>query len=99
MKGIDSIDNVTVGDVTATQMTFSEMTSLTMQFAVAKMDGILGMGYPEISQNQLPPFMVLLKKQGIIEKNQVTFALAHTTESSSLVIGGEDPSLRSEDYT
>lgn len=43
MKGFESIDNVTVGDVTVNQMTFAEMTSLTTQFVVAKMDGIMGM--------------------------------------------------------
>jgi len=37
------VDDVTLGDITAKQFTFSEMTSLTTQFAVAKMDGILGM--------------------------------------------------------
>jgi len=89
---------VIIGDLTVTQQGFSEMTSLTTQFAVAKMDGILGLGYPAISQNKLTPLMVNLKTQGLIDNNVVTFALAHTGETSVMVIGGEDPSLRTEDF-
>jgi hypothetical protein len=90
---------VTVGDLTVEGQGFSEMTSLTTQFAVAKMDGILGMGFPEISMNQLTPFMNQLKAQGKITENVVTFALAHTGETSEMIIGGEDPSLRAEEFT
>jgi cathepsin D len=79
-------------------MGFSEMTSLTSQFTVAKMDGILGMGYPQISMNGLTPLMPLLKQQGKIDKNVVTFALAHTGEDSVMIVGGEDASLRSEEF-
>lgn len=82
---------MTVGDLTATGMTFSEMTSLTLQFAVAKMDGILGLAYPAISMNKLTPFLPLLKQQGKVTENVVTFRLSHNDGESDMIIGGEDP--------
>lgn len=99
VKGIDSIDDVTLGNDTAKQVGFSEMTSLTTQFVAAQMDGIMGMAYPTISQNKLTPFMVALKQQGVIDKNVVTFALGHSDEASSMVVGGEDEADRSEEFT
>jgi len=88
-----------VGDLTASQMGFSEMTTLTTQFAVAKMDGICGMGYSALAMNKLTPLAPLLKSQGKIDSNVVTFALAHTGEDSTMIIGGEDSSLRKEEFT
>lgn len=80
-------------------MGFSEMTTLTLQFAVAKMDGIMGMGFPEIAMNKLTPFMVLLKNQKKIDTNVVQFALEHTGEESDMTIGGEDSTKTSEPFT
>jgi len=67
------------------------MTSLTTQFAVAKMDGILGLGYQTIAVNKLVPFVPFLKSQGKITDNVVTFRLDHTGGESDMIIGGEDP--------
>lgn len=49
--------------------------------------------------NKLTPLDSLLKAQGKISQNVVTFALAHTGETSTMIIGGEDPSLRTEEFT
>lgn len=74
------------------------MTTLTTQFAVAQMDGILGMAYPAISMNKLTPLTVALKNQGLIEQNLVQFKLSHTGSDSEMIIGGEDASFRKGDY-
>lgn len=73
------------------------MTTLTTQFAVAKMDGILGMAYPTISENKLPTVMEALKKDGAISENIVTFNLNHTGTDSSMTLGGIDESEVSGD--
>jgi hypothetical protein len=75
------------------------MTTLTTQFAVAKMDGILGMAYPAISMNKLTPFTVALKEQGLIDQNIVTFKLSHTDDDSEMIVGGEDATFRNGDYS
>lgn len=87
-----------MGGLTASQYTFSEMTSLTLQFATAQMDGILGMGYQNISVNNLTPLVVALKNNNEIQNNVVTFNLNHSNKDSTLTIGGYDDSEKSGDF-
>jgi len=98
VKGIDSIDEVSVGGLT-TKMTFSEMTSLTMQFAVAKMDGILGLAYPTIAVNGNTPFLPMLKQNKVIDRALVTFKLDHANGDSEMTLGLDDPEDRDGDFT
>lgn len=49
--------------------------------------------------NKLPPFMTLLKQQGTIRQNLLTFRLDHVSGESDMIIGGEDPSFRASPFT
>jgi len=75
------------------------MTSLTLQFATAQMDGILGMAYQKISENNLTPLMVALKNNNQIDNNVVTFNLNHSDKDSTMTLGGYDDNEKSGDFT
>lgn len=66
---------------------------------MAKMDGIVGLGFEAISVNKHTPIVPFLKKAGDIDSNVVTFRLSHKESESDMIIGGEDPSYRSEEFT
>jgi cathepsin D len=69
MKGFISRDKVCVAGICATDQEFGEATSEPgMTFVAAKFDGILGMGYPEISEmNITPVFNTLVQQKAVPE--------------------------------
>jgi len=80
-------------------MTFSEMTYLSAQLGLARMDGICGLAYESIAVNGNLPLVQSLKKSGEIDKAVVTFNLSHVDKSSDMVIGEDDPSQRDGEFT
>merc|ERR1711974_293912 len=61
---------------------------------VAKFDGILGMGFPQISVNGIPPVFNNMISQGVIKKPTFSFWLnrkAAETDGGELVFGDVDP--------
>jgi len=80
-------------------MTFSEMTYLSVQMGLARMDGICGLAYDSIAQNNNTPLIYSLKNAGSIEKAVVTFNLSHVDHKSEMTIGGDIPDMRDSEYT
>uniref|UniRef100_A0A034WWI5 Heme-binding aspartic peptidase n=2 Tax=Rhipicephalus microplus TaxID=6941 RepID=A0A034WWI5_RHIMP len=87
VRGITSIDNVGVGPATVTQYKFAEMDhSDGKLFRNAKYDGIFGLAFPSISQNNQLPLFDAMVKQGVVR--QAVFSL-YLSKQPSEQNGGE----------
>lgn len=96
VSGFISQDSVSWGDFTVPHVLFGEITDLKgVSFVAAKFDGILGMAWQSISENNIPPVFNLLWQQGNLTNNQFSFYLSTAAGSygSRLVLGGYNPSL------
>ncbi|XP_037284017.2 lysosomal aspartic protease [Rhipicephalus microplus] len=87
VRGFTSIDNVGIGPATVQQYKFAEMDhSDGKLFKNAKYDGIFGLAFPSISQNNQLPLFDAMVKQGVVR--QAVFSL-HLSKQPSEQNGGE----------
>ncbi|KAJ4896833.1 Aspartic proteinase A1 [Raphanus sativus] len=95
IAGFFSNDAVTVGDLVVKDQEFIEATKEPgITFVVAKFDGILGLGFQEISVGNAAPVWYNMLKQGLIKEPVFSFWLnrnAEDEEGGELVFGGVDP--------
>lgn len=94
ISGYLSNEVASIAGVQAQNVTFGEVTSLsTIPFAVAKFDGILGMGFDSISVDKLPTVFEKLYEQKQIPEASFSFYLSSVAGSSTgrLVLGGINP--------
>lgn len=93
LSGFLSQDVLTVGDLVVPNQVFAEATDEPSEaFKEEKFDGIFGMGFPAISEDQvLPPVQTMLKEK-IISKGVFSFYFDPSSESGELDIGGIDES-------
>uniref|UniRef100_A0ACD5VF24 Uncharacterized protein n=1 Tax=Avena sativa TaxID=4498 RepID=A0ACD5VF24_AVESA len=93
--GFYSEDQVTIGDTVVKNQEFIEATyEHGFTFLAAKFDGILGLGFKEISVEGSVPVWYNMVAQGLV-KNQ-TFSIwlnrnANDGEGGEIVFGGDDP--------
>lgn len=94
VSGFFSQDNVLLGDLVVKDQVFIEATrEASLQFVLAKFDGILGLGFQEISVGGVPPIWSEMVKQGLIEKEIFSFWLNRNeadTNGGEIVFGGVD---------
>ncbi|CAA3011737.1 cyprosin-like [Olea europaea subsp. europaea] len=95
ISGHFSQDNVGVGDVVVTDQVFIEATrEPSLTFIIAKFDGILGLGFQEISVGDQVPVWYNMVKQGLVDEPVFSFWLNRDTEAEEggeIVFGGVDP--------
>jgi len=104
MEGFVSIDKVCLAETVCSEdQGFAEATSEPgVAFIMAKFDGILGMGYPEIAVNNItPPFNNLIAQHKVGEP---VFAFwinrnPDDTKGGELTLGGLDPAHHKGDIT
>ncbi|XP_057963163.1 aspartic proteinase-like [Malania oleifera] len=95
ISGFFSQDNVKVGDLAIKDQVFIEATregSLT--FVLAKFDGILGLGFQEISVGNVVPVWYNMVEQDLVSEEVFSFWLNRDPESNEggeIVFGGVDP--------
>uniref|UniRef100_A0A0E0PH77 Aspartic proteinase n=1 Tax=Oryza rufipogon TaxID=4529 RepID=A0A0E0PH77_ORYRU len=103
ISGFFSKDNVLVGDLVVKNQKFIEATRETsVTFIIGKFDGILGLGYPEISVGKAPPIWQSMQEQELLADDVFSFWLNRDPDASSggeLVFGGMDPKHYKGDHT
>ena len=68
LSGYVSQDTVTVGEVSVPNVLFAEAVKEPgIAFVAGKFDGIMGLGYPTISVNHIPPFFQEAVRTGAIK--------------------------------
>ncbi|KAL9452128.1 hypothetical protein AB3S75_008010 [Citrus x aurantiifolia] len=96
IAGFFSYDSVKVGDLVVKDQEFIEATREPgVTFMVAKFDGILGLGFQEISVGNAVPVWYNMVKQGLIQDPVFSFWLNRNQqedEGGEIVFGGVDPS-------
>uniref|UniRef100_A0A3Q7F5Y3 Aspartic proteinase n=1 Tax=Solanum lycopersicum TaxID=4081 RepID=A0A3Q7F5Y3_SOLLC len=95
ISGFFSQDNVKVGDLVVKNQEFIEATrEPSVTFLVAKFDGILGLGFREISVGNAVPVWYNMVKQGLVKEPVFSFWLNRNKEEEKggeIVFGGVDP--------
>ncbi|KAK9133333.1 hypothetical protein Scep_012861 [Stephania cephalantha] len=95
ISGFFSRDHVKVGDLVVKDQEFIEATrEPSITFMVAKFDGILGLGFQEISVGNAVPVWYNMVNQGLVKEPVFSFWFnrnAEEEEGGELVFGGVDP--------
>ncbi|KAM1108628.1 hypothetical protein ACFX13_005334 [Malus domestica] len=95
ISGFFSEDNVKVGDIVVKNQDFIEATSEPgLTFLAAKFDGLLGLGFQEISVGGAVPVWYNMIKQGLIKEPVFSFWLNRNAQEEAggeIVFGGVDP--------
>ncbi|XP_010529449.1 PREDICTED: aspartic proteinase A3 [Tarenaya hassleriana] len=95
ISGFFSNDDITVGNLVVKNEEFIEATSEPgITFMMAKFDGILGLGFQEISVGNATPVWYNMVNQGLVKEPVFSFWLNRNTidkEGGEIVFGGVDP--------
>ncbi|KAL4270122.1 hypothetical protein GQ457_HM000310 [Hibiscus cannabinus] len=95
ISGFFSEDYVTVGDLVVKNQEFIEATKEpSLTFVLAKFDGILGLGFQEISVGNAVPVWYNMVNQGLVKQPIFSFWLNRNPADEfggELVFGGMDP--------
>ena len=73
MNGFTSSDKLCLGDICIQEQLFAEATHIESSFFNGPYDGILGLGFEEISVNRIPTVFDNLVKQGAIDAPTFSF--------------------------
>eukprot|EP01023_Acetabularia_acetabulum_P002127 TRINITY_DN1081_c1_g2_i1.p1 TRINITY_DN1081_c1_g2~~TRINITY_DN1081_c1_g2_i1.p1 ORF type:complete len:527 (-),score=108.70 TRINITY_DN1081_c1_g2_i1:271-1773(-) len=103
LSGFLSTDAVTIGDVTIPDQTFAEATKEPgFAFILAKFDGILGLGFPEISVDHVTPPFINMVEEKLIPQPLFSFWLNReegARKGGEMVLGGIDPAHYKGEHT
>ncbi|KAK4770214.1 hypothetical protein SAY87_030746 [Trapa incisa] len=103
ISGFFSQDNVRVGDLVVNSQDFIEATREPgITFLAAKFDGILGLGFQEISVGGAVPVWYNMVEQGLVKEPVFSFWLNREVEGEEggeIVFGGVDPNHYKGEHT
>ncbi|KAI0826810.1 acid protease [Trametes gibbosa] len=88
-------DTVTIGGVTVQEQFFAAVTTESPEFATDPSDGVLGLGFPALSNLYRKPFFFTAIDQGTAPKSEFAFKLDQS--GSELFIGGTNEQLYTGD--
>eukprot|EP01060_Flectonema_neradi_P041068 TRINITY_DN95_c0_g1_i1.p1 TRINITY_DN95_c0_g1~~TRINITY_DN95_c0_g1_i1.p1 ORF type:complete len:387 (+),score=90.55 TRINITY_DN95_c0_g1_i1:125-1285(+) len=101
VQGFCDEDLVTFGGLKSEKQIFAETTAEPgLPWVVGRFDGILGMGWPQISVNGITPVFFNLMNQQKVDAGQFSFWLSATPgkDGGELALGGTDPDKYSGDF-
>ncbi|EMD41037.1 hypothetical protein CERSUDRAFT_111607 [Gelatoporia subvermispora B] len=84
-------DTVTIAGISATNQTFSAVTSESQEFQADPTDGLIGLAFPPLSNLRQNPFFVTASNEKAVPSSEFGFKLA--SSGSELYLGGTDSSL------
>ncbi|PWA89419.1 cyprosin [Artemisia annua] len=103
ISGFFSQDSITLGDLVVKKQDFIEATKEPgVTFLAAKFDGILGLGFQEISVGDAVPVWYKMVEQGLVQEPVFSFWLNRNVEENEggeLVFGGVDAKHFKGDHT
>ncbi|KAJ9176887.1 hypothetical protein P3X46_012154 [Hevea brasiliensis] len=103
IAGFFSQDNVKVGDLVVKNQDFIEATKEPgITFLAAKFDGVLGLGFQEISVVKAVPVWYNMVNQGLVTEQVFSFWLNRNVkgkEGGEIVFGGVDPNHYKGEHT
>jgi len=102
VAGFYSEDTVTMGTVAVPKYTFAEVNNvkgLGTMWLVGKLDGILGLGWDDISVDHVETPLRALVNSGKLPEPVFAFYLGSGGADGELVLGGVDPNHYSGDFT
>ncbi|CAD6237587.1 unnamed protein product [Miscanthus lutarioriparius] len=103
ISGYFSQDSVKIGDVIVKKQDFIEATrEPSLTFMVAKFDGILGLGFKELSVGNAVPVWYNMVNQGLVDDSVFSFWFnrhADEGQGGEIVFGGIDPSHHKGNHT
>ncbi|GKV39586.1 hypothetical protein SLEP1_g47341 [Rubroshorea leprosula] len=103
ISGFFSQDHVQVGDLVVQDQEFIEATrEPSITFMAAKFDGILGLGFQEISVGKAVPVWYNMVEQGLVKEPVFSFWFnrnANEEQGGELVFGGVDPNHYKGEHT
>ena len=93
LTGVISSDVLTFGGIEIQDTLFAEsIAEPGNTFVMAKMDGIMGMGYSTISVNHIPTPFETMMAQGLVDEGVFAFYLSKGgSDGSEMVLGGYNP--------
>lgn len=101
VSGYYSADTMQIGDTSVADYTFAEVndtSGLGLAYRLGKFDGILGMGWDDISVDGVETPLRALVNSNNLEKNEFAFYLGSGGADGELVIGGVDPNHYTGDF-
>ncbi|XP_072744042.1 lysosomal aspartic protease-like [Anoplolepis gracilipes] len=101
LTGFLSSDVVNVAGIQVKGQTFGEAISeQSLTFLYAQFDGILGLGYPSISEDGVTPVFNNMLQQGLVSQSIFSFYLnPDPSGSGELMLGGSNPNHYHGDLT
>eukprot|EP00798_Chlamydomonas_sp_ICE-L_P020800 gene20800-27633_t len=103
LDGFISEDDLSFGGLTVPGQGFAEAVDEPgLLFVAAKFDGILGMGFPEISVDKVVPPVTAMVNKGLLADPVFSFWMNRDPEAPNggeLILGGSDPAHYKGDHT